>query len=64
MLCYGDMPLLKLFKVAQLSTIFWGYFCKQICCQELSKIAQYGHTATIVRSSALAKDFPSKIGIE
>ena len=24
--------------------MFLGYFCKQICCQQLSKIAQSGHT--------------------
>ena len=24
-----------------------GYFCKQLCCQELSKIAQSGHTEGI-----------------
>ena len=33
-----------LFKVAQKSTILLGYFWKRICCQELSKIAQSGHT--------------------
>ena len=26
------------------SPMFLGYFCKQICCQQLSKIAQSGHT--------------------
>ena len=26
------------------SPMFWGYFWKQICCQELSKITQSGHT--------------------
>ena len=24
-----------------------GYFCKKICCQELSKIAQSGHTVNV-----------------
>ena len=32
------------FKIAQKSTIFLGYFWEWICCQELSKIAQSGHT--------------------
>ena len=32
------------FKVSQKSTIFLGYFFERICCQELSKIAQSGHT--------------------
>ena len=30
--------------MAQKSTIFLGYFWEQICCQELAKIAQSGHT--------------------
>ena len=33
------------FELSQKSPIFFGYFCYQICCQELSKIAQSGHTA-------------------
>ena len=33
------------FKIAKKSPIFLVYFCKQICWQELSKIAQSGHTA-------------------
>ena len=36
--------LFHLFQKAQKSTILSGYFCGQICCQELSKIAQSGHT--------------------
>ena len=37
------------FKIAQKSTItYLGYCCKQICCLELSKIAQSGHTAITV----------------
>ena len=32
------------FKIAPKSTIFLGYFCERICCQELSKITQSGHT--------------------
>ena len=32
------------FKTAQKSKIFLGYFWEQICCQELLKIAQSGHT--------------------
>ena len=32
-------------KIAQKSTIFLGYFCKQFFCQEqISKITQSGHT--------------------
>ena len=37
------------FKIAQKSTIFLGYFCKQICCRELSKIAQSGHTVCCLK---------------
>ena len=33
-----------IFKIAQKVFSVLGYFCKQICCQELSKIAQSGHT--------------------
>ena len=33
-----------LFNIAQKVTNVLGYFCKQICYQELSKIAQSGHT--------------------
>ena len=32
------------YKTAQKSTIVSGYFCKQIWCQQLSNIAQSGHT--------------------
>ena len=32
------------FKIARKTPIFLGYFCKQICWQELSKVAQSGHT--------------------
>ena len=32
------------FKIAQKSAIFLDYFCKWNCCQELSKIVQFGHT--------------------
>ena len=27
--------------------MFWATFCKQICCQELLKIAQSGHTDVV-----------------
>ena len=39
------LRLLIFFKIAQKSTNFLGYFCKQICCQEVSKIA---HLVTLV----------------
>ena len=32
------------FKIALKSPILLGYFCKQICCQEVSKLAKSGHT--------------------
>ena len=38
------LHLLIFFKIAQKSPIFMGYFCRQICCTERSKIAQSGHT--------------------
>ena len=57
---YQSKNLSQMFpKVAQINTtevftsddrfqnIFQGYFCKQICCQNLSKIAQSGHTGSI-----------------
>ena len=38
--------------------MFLGYFCKQICCQELSKIAQFGHTvATGLVWTVIAESF-------
>ena len=39
------------YKIAQKSTIFLGYFCEQISYQELSKIAQSGHTGTYLPSN-------------
>ena len=36
-----------LFKISQKAPIFLGYFCKQICCQELQQIAQSGHADCI-----------------
>ena len=38
---------MDVFKTAQTVNIHLGYFCKKICHQELSKIAQSGHTGAI-----------------
>ena len=38
-------------KIAQKVPIILGYFCKQFCYQELSKIAQSGHTVRHPRAS-------------
>ena len=47
------------FKIAQKSTItYLGYCCKQICCLELSKIAQSGHTAITVESKLCFQTSP------
>ena len=35
------------FKIAQIFSPDLGYFCNKLCHQELSKIAQSGHTADI-----------------
>ena len=32
-------------KIAQNVNLYLGHFCTKICCQELTKIAQSGHTA-------------------
>ena len=34
------------YKTSQKSPLALSYFCKQIWCQQLSKIAQYGHSAS------------------
>ena len=39
---------MDVFKTAQKANIRLGYFCKKNCHQELSKIAQSGHTAGMV----------------
>ena len=37
--------------------MFLGYFCQPICCQELSKIAQSGHTGREREVGAYQKSF-------
>ena len=53
------------YKIAQKSPIFWGYFWKQISCQELSKIAQPGHTSVTDNMSfkSIAMVLDSKVGV-
>ena len=36
-----------LFATAQIVTNHLSYFCNKICCQEIPKIAQSGHTGLV-----------------
>ena len=41
-----------LFIIAQKVGKYLGYFCKKICCQDRSKVAQSGHTAAIASTTS------------
>ena len=53
---------LVFYKTAQKVIILLGYFCKQIWYQELSKIAQSGHTGRAPILS-LSENFTKVVGI-
>ena len=46
--------------IAQIVYKYLGYFCKKICLEELSKLAQFGHTVTATESRADDKQSPTK----
>ena len=41
------------FKIAQKVAKYLSYFCKKICSQELSKIAESGHTVQYLRRGGI-----------
>ena len=53
---------LEVFKIAQKVNIHLGYFCKKICHQELSKIAQFGHTARVRHFSSIVRSVGRSVG--
>ena len=52
------------FKLTQKIILYLGYFCKQICCQDLSKKSQYGHTAIVQQHSKTWKFNQESFGLK
>ena len=52
-----------LFQIAQSFTKYLGLFCKKICSQELSKIAQSGHNGCLNHSAKVCKVFRFRLPV-